>query len=122
LKRVLLDEGVPKQVGDYLPGHEVTTVPRKGWASVKNGKLLALIEEAGFGAFITADKNLEAQQSLHGLPFGILLLSTNHWPSMKPHLEQIADALDHCKAGTILKVDCGSFVPRRMRKPIPGSP
>ncbi len=66
MKRVILDEGVPRQVGDHLSGHSVTTVPIEGWASVKNGELLALIEEAGFDAFITADKNLEAQQSLQG--------------------------------------------------------
>lgn len=67
---------------DHLPGHSVTTVPIEGWASVKNGKLLALIEEAGFNTFITAGKNLEAQ-SLQGRPFSILLLSTNHWPSIR---------------------------------------
>jgi hypothetical protein len=27
LSRVILDEGVPRQVGDHLPRHSVTTVP-----------------------------------------------------------------------------------------------
>jgi hypothetical protein len=115
LKRVILDEGVPRQVGDHLPGYAVSTVPGEGWGSVKNGKLLALIEEAGFDAFITADKNLEDQQDLRGRPFAILVLSTNHWPSMKTHVERISSALDRWEAGTIVKVDCGSFVPRRLR-------
>jgi hypothetical protein len=115
LKRVILDEGVPRQVGDYLVGAAVTTVPDEGWGSTKNGALLALIEEAGFDAFVTADKNLEAQQNLTGLSFGILLLGTNHWPSMKPRVEQISSSLDRCKAGTVVRVDCGTFVPRRMR-------
>jgi hypothetical protein len=79
LSRVILDEGVPRQVGHHLPRHSVTTVPIEGWASVKNGELLALIGQAGFSAFISADKNLESQQSLHGRPFATLLLSTNHW-------------------------------------------
>lgn len=117
MKRIILDEGVPRQVGDYLPGSVVTTVPEEGWGSMKNGALLALIGKAGFDAFITADKNLEAQQNLRGLSFGILLLSTNHWPSIKPHVEKITSALDHSAAGTIVKVDCGSFVPRRSRNP-----
>jgi hypothetical protein len=43
-------------VGDHLPGHSITTVPIEGWASVKNGELLALIGEAGFSAFISAGK------------------------------------------------------------------
>jgi hypothetical protein len=41
--------------------------------------------QAGFGAFINGDKNLETQQSLLGLPFAILPLSTNHWPSIRPN-------------------------------------
>jgi hypothetical protein len=79
---------VLKGLGDHLPRHSVTTVPIEGWASVKNGKLLALIGQAGFSAFISADKNLETQQSLHGRPFAILLLSTNHWPSIRPNVGQ----------------------------------
>jgi hypothetical protein len=94
LSRVILDEGVPRQVGDHLPRHSVTTVPIEGWASVKNGTLLALIEEAGFSAFISADKNLDTQQSLRGRPFATLLLSTNHWPSIRPNVGKIAAALD----------------------------
>jgi hypothetical protein len=35
---------VPRKVGRYLQGHDVTTVPVQGWASIKNGKLLELIE------------------------------------------------------------------------------
>jgi hypothetical protein len=69
LSRIILDEGVPRKIGDHLPRHSVTTVPIEGWAAVKNGKLLALIRPAGFSAFISADKNLETQQSLHGRPF-----------------------------------------------------
>lgn len=53
--RIILDEGVPKEVARGLAGHEVVTVPDAGWASVKNGKLLALIESAGFSAFVTCD-------------------------------------------------------------------
>jgi hypothetical protein len=69
LSRIILDEGVPRKIGDHLPRHSVTTVPIEGWAAVKNGKLLALIRPAGFSAFISADKNLKTQQSLHGRPF-----------------------------------------------------
>jgi hypothetical protein len=97
-------------------------VPIEGWASVKNGKLLALIGQAGFRAFISADKNLETQQSLHGRPFAILLLSTNHWPSIRPNVGKIAEARDASEAGSVTTVDCGTFVSRRARKPSPPSP
>jgi len=122
LSRIILDEGVPRQVGDHLPRHSVTTVPIEGWASVKNGKLLALIGQAGFSAFISADKNLENQQSLHGRPFATLLLSTNHWPSIRQNVGKIAEALDACQPGSVTNVDCEKFVPRRPKKPSPPSP
>jgi len=122
LSRIILDEGVPRQVGDHLPRHSVTTVPIEGWASVKNGKLLALIGQAGFSACISADKNLENQQSLHGRPFATLLLSTNHWPSIRQNVGKIAEALDACQPGSVTNVDCEKFVPRRPKKPSPPSP
>lgn len=115
--KIILDEGVPKQVARILPGHEVTTVPDAGWASVKNGKLLALIEEAGYRAFITCDKNMEAQQPLRRRPFAILILSTNHYPSMEPHADTIAAAVEMAEPGILTKVECGRFVPRRRQSP-----
>ena len=114
--KIILDEGVPKEVTRSLPGHHVTTVPEAGWASVKNGKLLALIESAGFNAFITCDKNLEFQQRLHGRPFAILLLSTNHWDTLEHHVIAMAKALGGAKSGVVTEVDCGKFVPRKFRK------
>jgi hypothetical protein len=46
--KTFLDEGVPEGLEPYLAGREVSTVKRKGWNSIKNGKLLALIEKSGF--------------------------------------------------------------------------
>ena len=40
--RILLDESVPEKLGKLLVGHTYSTVQRQGWASIKNGKLLAL--------------------------------------------------------------------------------
>jgi len=111
--KVILDEGVPKQVTRILHGHDVTTVPEAGWASVKNGKLLALIEEAGYGAFVTCDKNMESQQTFSNRPFAILLLSCNHWPTIKPNIAKIAEAVDQAKPGTVRLVECGEFLKRR---------
>ena len=38
--KVLLDECVDRRFAHDLVGHEVNTVPRKGWAGIKNGELL----------------------------------------------------------------------------------
>ena len=40
--RILLDESVPGRLSPLLAGHTVSTVQRQGWASIKNGELLAL--------------------------------------------------------------------------------
>ena len=54
--RILLDECLPKDLARELPGHDVTTVPQAGWASISNGKLLRLIADSGkFDLFLTVD-------------------------------------------------------------------
>jgi len=39
--RVLLDECLPKRLKRELVGYEVRTAPEMGWASKRNGELLA---------------------------------------------------------------------------------
>lgn len=55
--KLLLDECVDQRLAKELSGHVVTTVPRMGWASKKNGELLKLAEQQ-FDVFITSDQNL----------------------------------------------------------------
>ncbi len=113
--RVILDEDVPEGLTSYLPGHDVTTVQDAGWASVKNGKLLQLVEDAEFQVFITCDKAIEHQQDFSGRPFATFLLSTNHWPSMKLHVAVITSALDQVELGTVDRIPYGRFIQRRFR-------
>jgi predicted nuclease of predicted toxin-antitoxin system len=73
--RILLDECLPARLRRDLRGHEVQTVPRAGWAGIKNGTLLRLVANSGkFDVFLTMDKNLPHQQKLTGLPFAIVVL------------------------------------------------
>jgi predicted nuclease of predicted toxin-antitoxin system len=44
--KILLDECVDRRLARDLAGHSVTTVPRHGWAGIKNGDLLALAAPA----------------------------------------------------------------------------
>ena len=71
--RVLLDESVPRQLADHLGDHDVTTVPKIGWAGFRNGELMAKAA-AQFDAFITADKGIEFQQKYSALNLGIVVL------------------------------------------------
>lgn len=73
--RILLDECLPKGLAARLPGHEVTTVPQAGWASVNNGRLLWLIADSRkFDVFLTVDKKLPGQNRIGTLPFAIVVL------------------------------------------------
>jgi hypothetical protein len=120
LKRIILDEGVPRQVARYLPGHDVTDVHEAGWNGMKNGRLLALIEKAGFEVFISNDKRIEFDQNWSRRPFAALLLSTNHWRTLKPNVGNIEVAVETAEPGQVTRVDVGHFLPsprKRFRPP-----
>ena len=91
--RVLIDECLPAPLQAALTGHELRTVQQAGWDGVKNGELLQLAG-AQFDVFLTADKNLRYQQNLAGRKLSIVLLPTNHWPTLRSHLPEIQAALD----------------------------
>ncbi len=113
--KAILDESLPESLVDDLPGHLVSTVKREGWKGIKNGELLALIEAAGFEAFITADKRMQFEQVLEARPFAVLLLSTNHRLTIEPHVAKVAEALETAVPGKVTLVECGVFVPKRFR-------
>ena len=95
---VLVDECVPKPLLKRLRGHTLRTAQDMGWASTKNGSLLALAEKK-FDAFLTSDQNLRYQQNLRGRRVAILVLSTNLWPVLKRHIELVQTALDQLRHG-----------------------
>ena len=100
---VLVDECVPKPLLKRLRGHTLRTAQDMGWASTKNGKLLALAGQ-GFDAFLTADQNVRYQQNLKGRQIAILVLSTNLWPVLKQHVSWVQAALDRIRPGEFLEL------------------
>lgn len=110
--KVFFDEDVPQKLVPFLPGHHIRTVVSMNWGGVKNGALLALIEQEGFDVFLTGDKNMPNQQQLAGRSFAVLIMSAINWPVVRPHVEKIAAAVSTAQPGTITLIDCGLFVPR----------
>jgi hypothetical protein len=106
--KVLVDECVPLKLVRLLSRHSFTTALAKGWGSFKNGRLLTLAEQE-FDVFFTCDRNVQYQQNLKGRKIAILLLSTNHWPSLKPQAATVQAALDKVKKGEFSLVN----IPRR---------
>ncbi len=103
--RILLDESLPHDLAALILGHDVSTVRDEGWASIKNGKLLALAS-AKFDAFVTADRNLEFQQNLAKLPIAVvvLLARKNRLQDLEPLLPDLATLLNHLASRTLRRV------------------
>jgi uncharacterized protein DUF5615 len=98
--KVLLDECVDRRFAHDLVGHEVTTVPRRGWAGIKNGDLLALAEKE-FDAFVTVDWKLVSQQDLRKFRIAVLLIRarTNRLEHIRPLAAELLKKLPHTARG-----------------------
>ena len=58
--KLLLDEDLPKKLRHRLrPEHEAVSVQDMGWRGKKNGELLRLMEDFGFQALLTGDKQMQ---------------------------------------------------------------
>ena len=104
--RVILDECVPRPLKRYVAGHEVTTAQERGWAGLKNGPLLRLMREAGVGAFVTTDRNLEYQQNVAAAGFAVVVLVavTNTLEDLLPLVPALLEALEHSRPVQVTRV------------------
>ena len=99
--RILFDHGTPVPLRRALSGHEVVTAYELGWAELANGALLDAAE-AQFEALITTDQSLRFQQNLVGRKLAVL--STNSWPRIQAHVEQIVSAVGTLKPGDFVEL------------------
>ena len=99
--KVLLDECVDRRFAHDLVGHEVTTVPRRGWVGI-NGDLLALAEKE-FDAFVTVDRKLASQQDLRKFRIAVLLIRarTNRLEHIRPLAAELLKKLPHTARGAL---------------------
>lgn len=99
--KVLLDECLPRRLKRDLGGHQVFTVPEMGWAGVKNGALLRLIQDAAFDVFVTIDGNLTYQQNLKDVNLAIIVLRApdNTLESLRPLAPGILAAIQQISVG-----------------------
>ena len=72
--KLLLDENLPHQLRQELPGHEVFTAAYMAWSGIENGELLRLAAGDGFDAVITNDRGLEYQQNLDALSVAVVVI------------------------------------------------
>jgi hypothetical protein len=103
--RVLFDQATPLPIRPYLVGHSVSTAAQQGWATLRNGDLLKLAEDAGFDILLTTDKNMRYQQKLSGRKIAILVLGQQQWPKLRLHVHLIREAIHACTPGSYAEVE-----------------
>jgi hypothetical protein len=103
--RVLLDECVNPRVRAAFPGHQVKTVLEMGWCGITNGKLLALTQNL-FDVFVTLDRNLEYQQNLQLLRFGLVVVGIpdNKIASYRPIFPDLLRAAEVVQPGQVIRI------------------
>jgi hypothetical protein len=83
----------------------VTRADELGWQGLENGELLDAAEQAGFDILLTCDQNVRYQQNFAGRSLAVVILSTNHWPSLRPVAGRIATAVDFVQLGQLVRLD-----------------
>jgi predicted nuclease of predicted toxin-antitoxin system len=100
--RILLDENFPADFARLLVSQEVEvlTVHTLGWSGIKNGELLRRAREK-CDVFVTLDRNLEFQQNIKVLPFGIVIVRSrsNRIADLAPHAANLLTAVMRVLAG-----------------------
>jgi hypothetical protein len=79
-----------------------------GWANVKNGKLLRAANDAGFDAFVTADKNMYYQQNFDGLGVSAVVVPSNRKVLVQKAVPALLQSLGHVRPGQKVVMDLGS--------------
>jgi Domain of unknown function (DUF5615) len=105
--KILFDANTPAPLARYLRGHEVVRADELGWQGLENGALLDAAERAGFDLLLTCDKNVQYQQNFTSRQLALVILSSNHWPTLRRIAARIATAVDFVQTGQIVKIDVG---------------
>jgi hypothetical protein len=103
--KVLFDANTPAPLARFLRGHEVVRADQMGWQGLENGALLDAAEQAGFDLLLTCDQNVQYQQNFTNRKLALVILSSNHWPTLRRVAARIATAVDFVQTGQIVKVD-----------------
>lgn len=103
--KLLLDECVDRKLTRFFGEFEISTVPKMGWESIRNGELLKLAE-ANFDVLITSDRNMSFQQKITGRNLAVVVMVA-HSNGLK-HLEllvpAIKEALKNIQPGMVVHV------------------
>ncbi len=97
--KILLDQGTPVPLRQFLNGHTVKTAYEEGWSALSNGDLLTEAENAGYQLLVTTDQNLRYQQNLRERQIAIVVLLTTSWPRIRPKAQNILEVINAMHSG-----------------------
>jgi predicted nuclease of predicted toxin-antitoxin system len=102
--RVLLDQGTPVPLREFLGEHDVSTAYERGWSILENSDLLDAAEREGFEVLVTTDRNLRHQQNLRTRSIAIVVLRTTSWPRIQREIPAVVHAINSTVPGTYVEV------------------
>jgi hypothetical protein len=105
LRRVLLDENLPRKLRRDLDRFSVRTVQEENWTSYANGELLVRAQDH-FDVLLTADRRLQFQQNLARFRIGVVVILTLslRYRTIKVAIEPIRAALTIVAPGEVIQV------------------
>lgn len=105
MRRVLLDENLPRKLRRDLNEFSVRTVQEENWTSFTNGELLVRAQDR-FDVLLTADRRLQFQQNLARFNIGVVVILTVslQYRHIQQSIEAIRAALAAVKPGEMLHV------------------
>lgn len=105
MRRVLLDENLPRKLRRDLPEFAVRTVQEEDWTSFSNGELLMRAQER-FDVLLTADRRLQFQQNMGRFTIGVVVILTVslRYRTIAAAIHRIREALAAVKPGEVLHV------------------
>jgi hypothetical protein len=105
VRRILLDENLPRKLRRELPEFTVRTVQEEGWTSFSNGELLGRAQER-FDVLLTADRRLQFQQNLTRFEIGVVVILTVslRFRAIRTAIEPIRSALTSVQPGQVIQV------------------
>jgi Domain of unknown function (DUF5615) len=106
VKKLLLDECVPRKFKQHLLGHECVTVPEAGLAGKSNGELLSLAESAGYHVFLTLDQGIPYEQNLNRRRIAVVLIhaKSNRLENLLPLISKILRLIEVIELGQLVQV------------------
>lgn len=106
--KLLLDENLPRKLKyRFNQSFIVATINEMKWNAKKNGELMQLLQDNGFEALITSDKNLQYQQNLERYKIKVVVLDVrdNRYETVLPLIERVEKVLLENTQDYLIKIE-----------------